>query len=70
MTLEQLNERIDTIDECYDILIDTFLEIGIERPYVNDVTEILDILRDRYRKLRDSAWVEMTHELDELSKQA
>lgn len=70
MTLEQLNERIDTIDECYDILIDTFLEIGIEHPYVADVTEILDILRDRYRKLRDSAWIEMTHELDELSKQA
>ena len=67
MTLEQLNERIDTIDECYDILIDTFLELGIEHPYV---TEMLDTLRDRYRKLRDSAWNEMTHELDELSKQA
>ena len=67
MTLEQLNERIDTIDECYDILIDTFLELGIEHPYVN---EMLDILRDRYRKLRDSAWNEMTRELDELSKQA
>ena len=65
MTLEQFNERIDTIDECYDILIDTFLE----HPYV-DVTEMFDILRDRYRKLRDSAWVEMTHELNELSKQA
>ena len=67
MTLEQLNERIDTIDECYDILIDTFLELGIEHPYVN---EMLDTLRDRYRKLRDSAWNEMTRELDELSKQA
>lgn len=67
MTLEQLNERIDTIDECYDILIDTFLELGIEHPYV---TEMLDTLRDRYRKLRDSAWVELTHDLDELSKQA
>ena len=67
MTLEQLNERIDTIDECYDILIETFLELGIEHPYV---TEMLDTLRDRYRKLRDSAWNEMTHELDELSKQA
>ena len=67
MTLEQLNERIDTIDECYDILLDTVLELGIEHPYV---TEMLDTLRDRYRKLRDSAWNEMTHELDELSKQA
>ena len=67
MTLEQLNERIDTIDECYDILIDTFLELGIEHPYV---TEMLNILRDRYRKLRDSAWIEMTHKLDDMSKQA
>lgn len=67
MTLEQLNERIDTIDECYEILIDTFLKMDIDHPYVY---EMLNILRDRYRKLRDSAWIEMTHELDELSKQA
>ena len=67
MTLEQLNERIDTIDECYDILIETFLELGIEHPYV---TEMLDTLRDRYRKLRDSAWIEITHKLDDMSKQA
>ena len=67
MTLEQLNERVDTIDKCYDILINTFLELGIEHPYV---TEMFDTLRDRYRKLRDSAWIEMTHELDGLSKQA
>ena len=67
MTLEQLNERIDTIDECYDILIDTFLELGIEHPYV---TEMLDTLRDRYRKLRDSAWIEITYKLDDMSKQA
>ena len=67
MTLEELNERIDTIDECYDILIDTFLELGIEHPYVN---EMLDTLRDRYRKLRDSAWIEITYKLDDMSKQA
>ena len=67
MILEQLNERIDTIDECYDILLDTVLELGNDNPYV---TKMFDILRDRYRKLRDSAWNEMTRELDELSKQA
>lgn len=67
MTLEQLKERVDTIDECYDILINTFLELGIEHPFVSDM---FNTLRDRYRKLRDSAWIEMTHELDELSKQA
>ena len=67
MILEQLNERIDTIDECYDILLDTVVELGNDNPYV---TKMFDILRDRYRKLRDSAWNEMTRELDELSKQA
>ena len=67
MTIEQLNERVDTIDECYNILLDTVLELGNDNPYV---TKMFDILRDRYRKLRDSAWVEMTHELDEMSKQA
>ena len=67
MTLEQLNERIDTIDECYGILLDTVLELGNDNPHV---TKMFDILRDRYRKLRDIAWDEMTHELDELSKQA
>ena len=67
MTLEQLNERIDTIDECYDILMDTFLELGIEHPYV---TEMFDTLRDRYRKLRDSAWSEFALKIHDMSKQA
>ena len=67
MTLEELNERIDTIDECYDILLATVLEPGNDNPYV---IKMFDILSDRYRKLRDIAWNEMTHELDELSKQA
>ena len=67
MTLEELNARISAIEECYDILMDTFLELGIEHPYVN---EMLDTLRDRYRKLRDSAWNEFAEKIDELSKQA
>ena len=67
MTLEQLNERIDTIDECYDILIDTFLELGFEHPYV---TEMFDALRRRYRKLRDSAWNEFAQKINDMSKQA
>lgn len=67
MTLEELNARVNTIGECYDILMDTFLELGIEHPYVS---EMFDTLCDRYRELRYSAWNEMTHKLDDMSKQA
>ena len=65
MTFEQLNERIDTIDECYDILIKLYINSECDTS-----EEFFEILRDRYRELRESAWIEMTHELDELSKQA
>ena len=65
MTLEELNARISAIDECYDILIKLYINSECDTS-----EEFFEILRDRYRELRDSAWVEMTHELDELSKQA
>lgn len=65
MTLEELNARISAIDECYDILIKLYINSECDRS-----GEFFEILRDRYRELRDSAWIEMTHELDELSKQA
>ena len=55
MTLEQLSARSDAIDECINILIDTFFESDYEHPYVS---QMYDTLRDRYRKLRDSAWQE------------
>ena len=67
MTLEQLSARSDAIDECIDILIDTFFESDYEHPYV---AQMYDTLRDRYRKLRDSAWNEFAQKIDELSKQA
>ena len=65
MTLEELNARISAIDECYDILIKLYINSECDTS-----KEFFEILRDRYRELRDSAWNEMTHELDELSKQA
>ena len=65
MTLEELNARISAIDECYDILIKLYINSECDTS-----EEFFEILRDRYRELRDSAWNEMTHELDELSKQA
>ena len=65
MTIEELNARISAIDECYDILIKLYINSECDTS-----EEFFEILRDRYRELRDSAWIEMTHELDELSKQA
>lgn len=65
MTLEELNARISAIDECYDLLIKLYINSECDTS-----EEFFEILRDRYRELRDSAWIEMTHELDELSKQA
>ena len=65
MTLEELNARISAIDECYDILIKLYINSECDTS-----GELFEILRNRYRELRDSAWIEMTHELDELSKQA
>lgn len=65
MTLEELNARISAFDECYDLLIKLYINSECDTS-----EEFFEILRDRYRELRDSAWIEMTHELDELSKQA
>lgn len=65
MTIDELNARISAIDECYDLLIKLYINSECDTS-----EEFFEILRDRYRELRDSAWIEMTHELDELSKQA
>ena len=65
MTLDELNARISAIDECYDLLIKLYINSECDTS-----EEFFEILRDRYRELRDSAGVKMTHELDEMSKQA
>ena len=65
MTLDELNARISAIDECYDLMIKLYINSECDTS-----EEFFEILRDRYRELRDSAWNEMTHELDELLKQA
>lgn len=59
MTLAELNARIYTLNECYDILMEMCSEC--EKVYT---------VRDRYRELRDEAWTEFERKMDELSKQA
>ena len=59
MTLAELNARIYTLNECYDILMEMCPEC--EKVYA---------VRDRYRELRDEARIEFERKMDELSKQA
>ena len=65
MTLEELNARISAIDECYDILMKLYINSDCDTS-----EELFEILRDRYKELRDSAWNEFAQKIDELSKQA
>ena len=65
LTLEELNARISAIDECYDILIKLYINSDCDTS-----EELFEILRDRYKELRDSAWNEFAQKIDELSKQA
>lgn len=65
MTLDELNARISAIDECYDILIKLYINSECDRS-----EELFEILRERYRELRESAWNEFAQKIDELSKQA
>ena len=65
MTLDELNARISVIDECYDIMIKLYINSDCDTS-----EELFEILRDRYKELRDSAWNEFAEKIDELSKQA
>ena len=65
MTLEELNARISAIDECYDILIKLYINSECDTS-----EELFEILRDRYRELKDSAWNEFTAKLNDMLKQA
>ena len=65
MTLDELDARYSAIDECYDLLIKLYINSECDTS-----EEFFEILRDRYRELWDSAWIEITYKLDDMSKQA
>ena len=67
MTLGELNARITAFDDCAMMLLDVYLE-NINR--MSPECEVMyDILRDKTRKARDSAWDEFSGRIDEMSKQ-
>lgn len=68
MELDALNARITALDDCAMMLLDTYIE-NISR--MSPECEVMyDILRDKIRKARDSAWDEFSGRIHEMSKQA
>ena len=67
MTLEELNARITALDDCAMMLLDTYIE-NVSR--MSPECEVMyDILRDKIRKARDSAWNEFSGRIHEMSEQ-
>ena len=67
MTLGELNARITALDDCAMMLLDVYLE-NISR-ISPECEAMYDILRDKIRKARDSAWDEFSEKIHEMSKQ-
>ena len=68
MTLGELNARITALDDCAMMLLDVYLE-NISR-ISPECEAMYNILRDKIRKARDSAWDEFSERIHEMSKQA
>ena len=67
MTLEELNARIDAIDECTAVLFKVFFESDCTNPQIK---EMFEELRERFRTLHETAWIEFTEKINDMSKQA
>ena len=67
MTLGELGVRIATLDDCTAMLLDVYLE-NISR-MSPECEAMYDILKDKIRKARDSAWDEFSGRIHEMSKQ-
>lgn len=68
MTLEALTARLDTLDDCYDMLLDVYVEhAGFMIPVCKAMFEQL---REKLQYSRNITWNDITNILDELSKQA
>ena len=67
MTLGELNARITAFDDCAMMLLDVYLE-NISR-MSPECEAMYDILKDKIREARDSAWDEFSGIIHEMSKQ-
>ena len=64
MTLEALTARLDAIDDCYNMLLDVYVEHG------TTYKVMFEQLREKLQYQRNITWNDITNILDELSKQA
>ena len=68
MTLEALTARLDTLDDCYNMLLDVYVEhAGFMTPVCKAMFEQL---REKLQYSRNITRNDITNILDELSKQA
>ena len=68
MTLEALIARIDTLDDCYNMLLDVYVEHeGFMTPVCKAMFEQL---REKLQYSRNIIWNDITNILDDMSKQA
>ena len=64
MTLEALTARLDAIDDCYDMLLDVYVEHG------TTYKAMFEQLREKLQYSRNITWNDITNILDDMSKQA
>ena len=68
MTLEALTARLDTLDDCYNMLLDVYVKhAGFMTPVCKDMFEQL---REKLQYSRNITWNDITNILNEMSKQA
>ena len=67
LTLEELNARIDAIDNCTAILLSVFFDSDSTNP---ELRAMYQETRERFRTLRETAWNEFTAKINDMSKQA
>ena len=68
MTLEALIARLETLDDCYNMLLDVYVEhAGFMTPVCKAMFEQL---REKLQYSRNITWNDITNILDDMSKQA
>ena len=64
MTLEALTARLDTLDDCYNMLLDVYVEHGTTSK------AMFEQLREKLQHSRNITWNDITNIIDDMSKQA
>ena len=68
MTLEALTARLDALDDCYNMLLDVYVEhAGFMTPVCKAMFEQL---KEKLRYSRNITWNDISDILDDMSKQA